>query len=225
MVITSLFVDYNRKGGLSLKTYQELANSVVISAKKNRLLSYDNTLTLVGTGRSAFVFRIKSSSKAIKIFFPEFTYIAKEEADIYKELHGISYFPSIYDTGQNYIVMDYIEGRTLFKCVNQGIPITSGHIDEIDRALSMALKKGLNPSDIHLRNIIITANNDIKLIDVARFRQTKDCSQWNDLKAVYLQFYTKRFFPKKIPAGVMNTLAFFYKKHLIPHQLSSSKIG
>lgn len=204
-----------------MKTYQELANTVVISPKKNRLLHYDDSLKLVGTGRSAFVFRINNSSKAIKVFFPNYTYIAKEEADIYIALHDISYFPTVYDSGLNYIVMDFIEGRTLFECVNQGIPITAEHIKEIDAALLLASNRGLNPSDIHLRNIFITSSNDIKLIDVARFRQTKDCTQWSDLKSAYVLYYKKRYFPKKIPAPVMNTVAFFYKKQLI----SFSKMG
>ena len=204
-----------------MKTYQELANTVVISPKKNRLLHYDDSLKLVGTGRSAFVFRINNSSKAIKVFFPNYTYIAKEEADIYIALHDISYFPTVYDSGLNYIVMDFIKGRTLFECVNQGIPITAEHIKEIDAALLLASNKGLNPSDIHLRNIFITSTNDIKLIDVARFRQTKDCNQWSDLKSAYVLYYKKRYFPKKIPAPIMNTVAFFYKKQLI----SFSKMG
>ena len=204
-----------------MKTYQELANTVVISPKKNRLLHYDDSLKLVGTGRSAFVFRINNSSKAIKVFFPNYTYIAKEEADIYIALHDISYFPTVYDSGLNYIVMDFIEGRTLFECVNQGIPITAEHIKEIDAALLLASNKGLNPSDIHLRNIFITSTNEIKLIDVARFRQTKDCTQWSDLKSAYVLYDKKRYFPKKIPAPVMNTVAFFYKKQLI----SFSKMG
>ena len=59
-----------------LDTYQALAKTVIIN-KKNRLISYDDSLTLVGTGRSAFVFRIKSSNKAIKIFFPEFNLYCK----------------------------------------------------------------------------------------------------------------------------------------------------
>ena len=204
-----------------MKTYQELANTVVISPKKNRLLHYDDSLKLVGTGRSAFVFRINNSSMAIKVFFPNYTYIAKEEADIYIALHDISYFPTVYDSGLNYIVMDFIEGRTLFECVNQGIPITAEHIKEIDAALLLASNRGLNPSDIHLRNIFITSSNDIKLIDVARFRQTKDCTQWSDLKSAYVHYYMKRYFPKKIPATIMNTVAFFYKKQLI----SFSKMG
>lgn len=208
-----------------MDTYQELANTVIISTKKNRLIRFDDSLKLIGTGRSAFVFRIKSSSKAIKVFFPEFTFIAKEEAEIYKALQDISYFPTIYETGQNYIVMDYIEGRTLFECINHGIPITSSHISEIDAAVSLALNKGLNPSDIHLRNIFITPNDEIKLIDVARFRQTKDCTQWSDLKLAYNLLYIKRFFPKKIPAILLNVMAFLYKKQLIPPFLSSSKVG
>jgi predicted Ser/Thr protein kinase len=206
-----------------LNTYQELANTVVISPKKNRLIHYDDSLKLIGTGRSAFVFRISNSSKAIKVFFPDFTYIAKEEAEIYKVLQDIPFFPTIFDSGLNYIVMDYIDGRTLFECVNQGIPITTTHIKEIDEALLLASSKGLNPSDIHLRNIFITSTNDIKLIDVARFRQTKNCTQWSDLKSAYLLYYKKRLFPKKIPATIMNTVAFIYKKQLIPHHLTSSK--
>lgn len=206
-----------------MNTYQELANTVVISPKKNRLIHYDDSLKLIGTGRSAFVFRISNSSKAIKVFFPDFTYIAKEEAEIYKVLQDIPFFPTIFDAGLNYIVMDYIDGRTLFECVNQGIPITTNHIKEIDEALLLASSKGLNPSDIHLRNIFITSTNDIKLIDVARFRQTKNCTQWSDLKSAYLLYYKKRLFPKRIPATIMNTVAFIYKKQLIPHHLTSSK--
>lgn len=206
-----------------MDSYYELANTVIISTKKNRLIRFDDSLKLIGTGRSAFVFRIKSSNKAIKVFFPEFTSIAMEEAEIYKALQDISYFPTIYETGHNYIVMDYIEGRTLFECMNHGIPITSSHINEIDAALSLASNKGLNPSDIHLRNIFITPNNEIKLIDVARFRQTKDCTQWHDLKLAYQLLYIKRFFPKKIPAMLLNIMAFLYKKQLVPPFLSTSK--
>ena len=177
-------------------TFQALAKSVVIN-KKNRLVRYDDSLKHIGTGRSAFVFRIKSSNKAIKIFFPEFTYIAEEEAEIYQVLQNISYYPSIYNAGSNYIVMDYIEGFTLFECVSQGKPITSAHIKEIDYALSLAKARGLNPSDIHLRNLFITKNGEIKIIDVARFRQKKKCRQWHDLKRAYYKLYRKRFFPEE----------------------------
>lgn len=199
-----------------MSNYLELVNSIIIN-EKNRLISYDNSLKLVGTGRSAFVFRIKSSNIAIKVFFPSSMYIAKEEAEIYQSLQNINYFPSIYESGLNYIVMDYIDGYTLFDCMTHGKIITSNHIKEIDNALSLASSLGLNPSDIHLRNIFITSNDEIKLIDVARYRQIKNCRQWNDLKKAYRQFYRKRFFLKKLPVPILNILAFLYKKGLIPY--------
>ena len=198
-----------------MNTYQALANTAIIN-KKNRLISYDDSLKLVGTGRSAFVFRIKSSNKAIKIYFPEFTHIAKEEAEIYKTLQNIAYYPSIHELGSNYIVMDYIEGLTLFECISQGKLITSANIKEIDHALSLAKAQGLNPSDIHLRNIFITSTDEIKIIDVARFRQKKDCRQWHDLEKAYYQLYSKRFFPKKIAASYLNIVAYLYKKGFLP---------
>ena len=195
--------------------YQELADTIIIN-KKNQLIDYDDALELAGTGRSAFVFRIKSSEKAIKVFFPKFEYIAKEEATIYMTLQDISTFPTIYASGLNYFVMDYIDGHTLFECMTQGREITLAHIKEVDYALSLASKLGLNPSDIHLRNIIITSKDEIIIIDVARFRQTKNCKQWSHLKKVYHQLYRKRFFSKKIPATLLNIVAFLYKKGLIP---------
>lgn len=198
-----------------MSMYQELVDSIIIN-KKNRLLGYNPSLQLVGTGRSAFVFRIMSSNKAIKVFFPGSSYIAKEEAEVYQSLTSIRYFPSIYETGANYVVMDYIEGETLFDCMTNGRLITEVHIKEIDHALSLASNTGLNPSDIHLRNIFITPDDQVKLIDVARYRQKKNCKQWSNLKKAHRQFYQKRFFWKKVPSSFLNAIAFLYKKGLIP---------
>ena len=196
--------------------YLELVSSVSIS-EKNRLISCDKSLQLIGTGRSAFAFKVKSSNTVIKVFFPAFEYIADEEAGIYKLLHGIHYFPSVHEAGPNYLVMDYVGGDTLFQCLTNGRMITPDHIEEIDYALSLAADRGLNPSDIHLRNIFITASGEIRIIDVARFRQDKECRQWNDLKKAHQQFYSRRFFLKKIPAPLLNMAAFLYKKGFMPY--------
>lgn len=202
-------------GGHTVNRYQELVQSVIIT-KKNRLLSHDPSLQLVGTGRSAFAFRIENSNTVIKIFFPSCEYIAREEAEIYTLLEGIHYFPRIHEAGLNYVVMDYIEGDTLFDCITHGKAVTTDHIKEIDHALALASETGLNPSDIHLRNIFITSADEIKLIDVARYRQMKDCPQWSNLKKAHRQFYRKHFFLKKIPSSFLNAVAFLYKRGLIP---------
>lgn len=204
------------KGVIFILDFQELAASVKITSKKNKpkLLEYDLSLTLIGKGRSAYVFRIKDTNMAMKVFFPKYAHIAREEAEIYKRLQHISYYPSLYQTGVNYLVMDYIEGSTLFECLTNGIYISDEVVIEIDHAIQLARQEGLNPSDIHLRNLFLTKDRKVKLIDVARFRQTKDCNKWRDLKYAFYHYYKKRYFPKKIPAFILNIIAVLYKKEL-----------
>jgi predicted Ser/Thr protein kinase len=200
-----------------MKQYKQLAESVKFSRSRNwtRLLEKDESLEFIGAGRSAFAFRVKETNLVLKVFFPEFRRIAQEEADIYKALPNHPYFPSLYDSGENYIVIDYVDGLTLFECLAKGITIEEEKIKEIDEALKLARAKGLNPSDIHLRNIILTPDGHIKIIDVARFKQTKNCTQWDDLKHAFYKFYMKRYFPKRIPVMVMNMIAALYKRKIV----------
>ena len=201
-----------------MSLYGDLASSVVYMMKGSRvvLAEKDERLQLIGEGRSAFAFRIRGTDHVLKVFFPPFERIAVEESAIYKELKGNPFFPAMHESGKNYLVMDYVQGTTLFNCLVKGIPIASEHIKEVDNALQLAREKGLNPSDIHLRNIIVTPEGDVRLIDVARFRQTKKCSQWDDLKIAFYKFYRHKRFPKKVPQYAMNLVAFFYKKGLLP---------
>ena len=198
-----------------MDNYQALANSVMIN-KENRLIGNDHSLTLIGKGRSAFVFQINSTEKVIKVFFPNLVHLAIEEATIYQKLSGIHYYPNTYDFGANFIVLDYIDGKTLFDCLSQGIVITEMHLKEVDQAIEMARERGLNPSDIHLRNILLTSSGEIKVIDVARFRQMKTCMNWLYLKKSYYQFYHKPYFPKRFPPIFLYVVGYLYKKRLIP---------
>ncbi|WP_019241577.1 MULTISPECIES: protein kinase domain-containing protein [Bacillus] len=180
---------------------------------------YHQDLIHIGSGRSACVFRIKDTNKVIKVFPPRFMNIAKEEAEIYQLLAHIPYYPTVYEYGPNYIVMEYVDGHTLFDCLNKGITISKEQIQDVDYILSLAVQVGLNPSDIHLRNILITADNKVKIIDVARFKQEKNCQQWNDIRTAYFRYYNKRFFPKRIPQFILNMIAALYKNNLIPDSL------
>nr|WP_198936767.1 protein kinase family protein [Domibacillus epiphyticus] len=203
---------------MMLKRYKTLAESVRFRRELGiwKPVAHDERLIFGGEGRSAVVYRIQGTDKALKVFYPDKVHIAKEEADIYKQLSGIPSFPSLHESGGTYIVIDWINGKTLFECLEEGIDIPGELVDEADRALAAARKRGLNPSDVHLRNIMISDKGRIVLIDVARFRQTKDCMNWEDLKTAYTQFYTKRFFPKRIPKRLLNMIGVMYKKKLLP---------
>ncbi|PAD38379.1 serine/threonine protein kinase [Terribacillus sp. 7520-G] len=194
--------------------FEQLAKQIQMSGPDTmpHLTAYPASLVLIGTGRSAFAFRLIDSSKVVKIFFPAFRHIAAEEAEIYKALVNNRYFPTLHEAGDGYLVIDYIPGHTLYDCLREGIPITDHHIAAIDSALTHAAAEGLNPSDIHLRNILITPAGDIRLIDPARFRQQKHCTQWEDLHRAYERFYKKKLFPKKMPGFLLELIAYLYKR-------------
>ncbi|MGM7719980.1 protein kinase family protein [Metabacillus sp. Hm71] len=206
-------------------TSYDYAKSIVFEMNKGKIYikQHHQDLKLIGTGRSACVFKIKDSEKVIKVFPPQFTHIAKEEIEIYQKIPHIPYFPAVYETGENFITMDFIKGNTLFSCLTKGIVIKERHIKEVDHILDLVRQAGLNPSDIHLRNIIITPDDHIKMIDVARFKQIKNCTQWRDLKNAYYRFYRHPLFPKKLPEGVLNGIAALYKRHLISMNVSAKK--
>ena len=181
-------------------TYKALADRVEIelNGTKPRLVHYNSRdLILIGTGRSAYVFKIKDKNMALKVYFPHKKRIAFEEATIYRKLQHIGYYPKLYDGGDNYIVIDYIEGYTLFQCLQKGIFVPEKKFKEISKALKMAEEVGLNPADIHLKNIIITSSGEVKVIDVARFRQQENDQQWKDIERAYYKVYSKFYFPKK----------------------------
>lgn len=194
--------------------FEQIAEQIHMSGSDTtpHLTAYPSSLVLIGTGRSAFAFRLTESSKVMKVFFPAFRHIAAEEAEIYRTLESNHFFPALHAAGNGYLVMDYIPGHTLYDCLREGIPITDHHIADIDKALAAAAAEGLNPSDIHLRNILITPDGNTRLIDPARFRQQKHCTQWEDLHRAYERFYKKKLFPKKVPGFLLELIAYLYKR-------------
>ncbi|TLS37291.1 protein kinase family protein [Pseudalkalibacillus caeni] len=195
---------------------KELAGDVAFADHPSfiKITNIPEGLKLIGKGRSACVFKIRHTKLAMKIFLPEYESLAIREANIYKRLKGTGYFPELYEAGKGFLVMDYIEGKTFYDCVNEGIRINETMIDEVDQALNIARQKGLNPSDIHLRNLLLTKEGTIKVIDVVRYEQTKKCRQWDDLKLAYYKYYSRKYFPKRLPKPLLETIAVMYKKKL-----------
>lgn len=198
--------------------------STVLFVKRNRhikVLRHHDDLKLYGTGRSAAVFKINNENRVIKIFYPSFEKIALEEKQNYEKLNGNPYYPTVYEAGINYLVMDFIEGKTFFECLAEGIPLKPHYIEQVDNGLQFAKAAGLNPSDIHLHNLILTKEGHVRIIDVARFSQEKLCTQWEDLKSGYTRYYQHAYFPKKIPKWVMYTVSKLYRlyKYVFSYKL------
>ncbi|KIL53068.1 serine/threonine protein kinase [Jeotgalibacillus campisalis] len=194
--------------------YKQYADSIEFTQQygKTVITAHHTDLLISGVGRSAAAFRIRGTNLVIKVYFPDFTFIAAEEAAIYRLLAGSRYYPSLHDSGDHYLVIDFVDGRTLFQCLTEGKRIQEKNIEEVDAALSEAKKAGLTPSDVHLRNIIVTPDGSIKLIDLARFRQVKEQdTQWENLKGAF-PLYNHLLFPKRVPETILNGVAYLYKK-------------
>ncbi len=175
--------------------------------------AYPQGLEPIGRGRSAAVFRLRDEpDKAVKIFHPDFTDMAEQEITVYLKLGATKYYPQMYEYGTRYLVIDYVSGKTFYQCLIEGIFIPESAIKEVDAAIALAEEKGLRPSDIHLKNIMLTGQG-VKLIDVARFLQNGDRRQWNDLKKAYYQKYIRPNFPKKIPEKVLEYIVDKYRKN------------
>ncbi|WP_078429727.1 serine/threonine protein kinase [Alkalihalobacterium alkalinitrilicum] len=195
-----------------MKSFYVLANSVKFDHRMS-IVAKDENLELIGTGKSAAVFKVSSTKLAIKVFYPQYTNLANVEADIYRKLNGIDYYPTLHADGPNYVVIDLIEGNTLYSCLNKGIEVHEKVINEVDNALRFAKKRGLNPSDVHLKNIFITPDSAVRIVDVARFTQEAPCPKWKDTKKAYYKFYRRGILPKKMPTFLLDTIGRIYRKY------------
>ncbi|CDQ19308.1 hypothetical protein SAMN05192559_10139 [Halobacillus karajensis] len=173
-------------------------------------------LQMIGQGRSASVFRMKGTDIAIKIFYPGFEHLAHIEGDVYQKLNNHEFFPAFFEKGEGYITMQYVEGITFYDCLVNGVAITDEMVQRVDEALEFACNLGFNPSDTHLKNILLTTDGQVKVIDVVRFTQEFDCPHWRDLKKAYETFYQRRYVPKKIPAFFIEFIIKLYRRRLLP---------
>ncbi|MFD2922682.1 serine/threonine protein kinase [Halobacillus naozhouensis] len=197
-----------------MKTVKELVSTVQIDGEQ--VIKIPDELQLIGQGRSAAVFRIKGTMKAVKVFYSEQQVLAEKEGEIYEQLSNYDYFPELIEVGEGYLVLEYLDGITFYDCLVSGIPITPNMVAMVDEALDFARSKGLNPSDIHLRNIMLTNDQRIKVIDVVRFTQEKECPHWPDLKKAYYSYYQKRFFPKRFSPFFIEMIIRLYRRKLLP---------
>ena len=118
-----------------------------------------------------------------------------EEARILKELKHLDSIVSVYDffeeNGTVYIVMEYIEGRTLRHFIDENGPITFSELLVLFTPLILSLSEihanGLIHRDISPDNLILDTDSRLHLIDFGAAKQNATESEANTviLKAGY----------------------------------------
>jgi hypothetical protein len=190
-------------------------NKLVIKANpNNEPVSIDGDavgLLLVGTGTDAAVFRsMLFPHLAFKVYAEEKQDKKAVEEQVYDRLGSSPYFSKKMGSGENFLVLSFEEGTTLHDCLLQGIFIPSEVIDDVEKARDHIRKQGLNPRDMHLKNILLQ-DGKAKIIDVSEYIQPGNDHRWEYLKRGYEQYY-RYIDGKPVPSWLVETVRTWFNQ-------------
>ncbi|MBH5317709.1 serine/threonine protein kinase [Paenibacillus sp. GSMTC-2017] len=172
---------------------------------------YADGLHCVGLGTDAAVFVYDlTPTYAFKIYTEQALHKKEMERSVYERLEGIPYFPEYYGEGRNYLVISYESGPTLLDCLLQGIEVPRTVIDDVEEARRLAYERGLNPRDIHLKNVISQSGRG-KVLDVSEYVVEGDDKRWEHLVWAYDTIYPS-IEGKAIPSWLLDSIKSGYRK-------------
>ncbi|ALX48854.1 serine/threonine protein kinase [Lentibacillus amyloliquefaciens] len=169
-----------------------LSQITVVSNPENKpvtVFGHSDDLKCVGVGTDAAVFQnYYVPSYAFKVYAEDKISKINVEKNIYDMLEGSPYFPKCFAAYNQYLVLSYEKGTTLFDCLLQGIHIPKQAVKDVDDAREYVREKDLNPRDMHLKNILLQ-NGRAKVIDVSEYIQPGNDRRWEHLKQGYESYY------------------------------------
>ncbi|APH04758.1 hypothetical protein [Bacillus weihaiensis] len=171
---------------------------------------------LIGRGNFAAVFTHPSlPNKVVKIYAENKKGI-EEEVKVYKKLGYHKSFSMLYTFGSRYLVLERLEGVTLYQAFIEGIFIPKSVLGDVDDAIKYATKQGLNPTDIHGKNVIML-NGHGYIVDVSDFLKPYKCPKWRHLKRIYtlLYFPLYKLHPFSIPITLIERIRKSYQFYLV----------
>ena len=132
--------------------------------------------------------RSNTQTYAYKMYADDRVEKIQIERRVYDILGDSPYFSTCYGSKDDYLVLSFEAGITLYDCLLQGIPIPHQVIQDVDDAREFVRQKGLNPRDIHLKNVFLQ-NGRAKIIDVSEYVNPGNDLRWDYLKKAYDQYY------------------------------------
>lgn len=120
-------------------------------------------LKLIDKGAHGAVFRL-SKDKCVKIYAD--SDIAKMEADAYKLSQNSDIIPKLYESGINYVILEYIEGVSLLEFLSRKKEIPFNTSRQFISLLREMQRIGFTRLDSSLRHFIIAQDGHIKVVDL-----------------------------------------------------------
>lgn len=175
---------------------------------RNELVTIEgesDDLECIGVGTDAAVFVYKPiPAYAYKLYAVEALSKKEAEMKVYQALVGCPYFPVFYGAGDRYMVISNEKGITLYDCLLQGVQVPKQVIDDVEAARTFVREKGLNPRDIHLKNILLQDGRG-KVLDVSEYVQSGNDQRWEHLRWAYDNFYPL-IEGKKLPISILEAV-------------------
>lgn len=166
----------------------------VIGSDRNELVDIIGRaqgVRCIGTGTDAAVFAYDGLPQyAFKVYSDHALDKLDHEKKVYERLRGLPYFPTYYGSGPNMIVISHEAGPTLLECLEQGIPVPEQVMLDVEAARTAVRERGLNPRDIHLKNVLLQ-NGRGKVLDVSEYIQDGNDNRWEHLVWAYYNVYPR----------------------------------
>ncbi|GAB6194484.1 serine/threonine protein kinase [Desulfocastanea catecholica] len=193
---------------------KELGRVKVIFNGENELVTIEGNydkFECIGVGSDAAVFRFMYKPHlAFKVYSIEKINKIAKETEVYLKLGHSEYFPQFYGSGSNFLILSYEEGITLYDCLLKGIHIPETVIQDVENARNYAFKRGLNPRDIHLKNILLHEGR-AKILDVSEYMNPGNDKRWEYLTTGYHEYYSI-IDGKALPHWLIETVRKWYNQ-------------
>lgn len=138
-------------------------NNIRISKIEGEKVTVKNAsnFPLIGKGKQGAVFKL-SPTKCVKIF--EKRKLVEKEADAYERAKHSSLIPELFEVGDNYLIIEFIDGPSLKDIViEEGL--SKNLVIKIIKMLKEMEKLGFTRLDVAPYHVIITKEGKLKLID------------------------------------------------------------
>jgi hypothetical protein len=165
---------------------------------------------LVGTGNYAVVTTHPDfDDVVVKVYAPGRPGL-EEEAEVYRRLGSHPAYSECLYEGKTYLILRRLTGINLYNCLLRGIRIPKQVIADIDAALAYARSKGLNPHDVHGKNVMLKDGRGM-VVDVSDFLKEESCFMWDDLKKAYRLLYYAPLYRRPIPSWLLTAVRKGYR--------------
>jgi len=134
----------------------------VTKGLKTLLIDNPTDYPLIGMGSQGAVFKL-SEQKCVKIYTDLLQ--ARMEAEALKAGQHLTFFPRLYETGSNFVVMEYFNAPTLKEYLRNCTYIPESITDKLLFILKAMKQANFTMIDAPLRHIFVLGNEELKVVD------------------------------------------------------------